>query len=33
MPLIAIQNFVVASLFPVNLLIILLTGGILFTGT
>jgi len=29
----AIQNFVFAALFPVNLLIILLTGGILFTGT
>jgi len=29
----AIQTFVFAALFPVNLLIILLTGGVLFTGT
>ena len=28
-----VQAFVFAALFPVNLLIILLTGGILFTGT
>jgi len=28
-----VQNFVFAALFPVNLLLILLTGGILFTGT
>eukprot|EP00929_Paragymnodinium_shiwhaense_P032278 TRINITY_DN1791_c0_g5_i1.p1 TRINITY_DN1791_c0_g5~~TRINITY_DN1791_c0_g5_i1.p1 ORF type:complete len:170 (+),score=27.08 TRINITY_DN1791_c0_g5_i1:90-599(+) len=28
-----LQNFVFAALFPVNLLLILLTGGILFTGT
>eukprot|EP00929_Paragymnodinium_shiwhaense_P111206 TRINITY_DN7890_c0_g5_i1.p1 TRINITY_DN7890_c0_g5~~TRINITY_DN7890_c0_g5_i1.p1 ORF type:complete len:361 (+),score=58.26 TRINITY_DN7890_c0_g5_i1:103-1185(+) len=27
------QNFVFAALFPVNLLLILLSGGILFTGT
>merc|ERR1712060_633772 len=27
-----IQNFVFAALFPVNLMIILLTGGVLFTG-
>eukprot|EP00929_Paragymnodinium_shiwhaense_P111200 TRINITY_DN7890_c0_g2_i1.p1 TRINITY_DN7890_c0_g2~~TRINITY_DN7890_c0_g2_i1.p1 ORF type:complete len:380 (+),score=95.57 TRINITY_DN7890_c0_g2_i1:101-1240(+) len=28
-----LQNFVFAALFPVNLLLILLSGGILFTGT
>jgi len=28
-----IQTFVFAALFPVNLLIIILTGGVLFTGT
>lgn len=28
-----LQSFVFAALFPVNLLLILLTGGILFTGT
>merc|ERR1719191_890723 len=27
------QSFVFAALFPVNLVLILLTGGILFTGT
>merc|ERR1719191_434573 len=29
----AFESFVFAALFPVNLLLILLTGGILFTGT
>jgi formate/nitrite transporter len=29
----AVESFVFAALFPVNLLLILLTGGILFTGT
>jgi formate/nitrite transporter len=29
----ALESFVFAALFPVNLLLILLTGGVLFTGT